>query len=221
MHASTHAYHCIYSVNCIAFLFVLHAIVLYNIYAYMHILLYYIYCTLLPLSFVWFHVLYNYLYFNIYTGISNITLSEYSITVNAGTNVTVNMTYDANPVPVINMTKSGSVNSGVNYLLTTRDFTFTDVEESDAGVYNVNADNFAGSAQAVFTLTVTKNDDGESTINCLFMCALVISRSWWQTGPLQYQLHDVTHCNWKLGTAYSYWTQLCWLLKQAGMVWIE
>ena len=85
------------------------------------------------------------------------------------------MTYDANPVPVINMTRSGSVNSGVNYLLTTRDFTFTDVEESDAGVYNINADNFAGSAQAVFTLTVTKNDDGESTINCLFMCALVIS----------------------------------------------
>ena len=103
------------------------------------------------------------------------------------------MTYDANPVPVINMTKSGSVNSGVNYLLTTRDFTFTDVEESDAGVYNITADNFAGSAQAVFTLTVTKDDDGESTINCLFMCALVLSRSWWQTGPLQYQLHDSTH----------------------------
>lgn len=101
-----------------------------------------------------------------YTGNDNLTLSENSSTVNVGTTVVVNMTYEANPLPMIRVTKDGINASSVD-LLTTSQFTFNNVEEADSGIYDIEAVNFAGSAHAVFTLTVMKDGNGECTINCL------------------------------------------------------
>ena len=104
-------------------------------------------------------------YYN--TGNDNVTLSKANIAANVGENVTVYITYEANPMPTVSVTKSGNAASGVD-LLNTRQFTFYDVEEADTGVYDVEAVNFAGSAHALFTLSVTKSDDGGECLLCIY-----------------------------------------------------
>lgn len=71
-------------------------------------------------------------------------------------------------MPEISVAKSGSAESGVD-LLTNRQFGFDDVTKTDTGTYSVEAVNFAGSAEAAFALSVTKDGDSECTIKCSCM----------------------------------------------------
>ena len=98
----------------------------------------------------------------LFSGIDSITLNKSSVTTTMGEDVVVDFTYSANPQPTISVDKAGSADSGVD-LLTNSQFGFDDVTSTDTGSYDVEAVNFAGSAQANFTLTVMQ--DGESELH--------------------------------------------------------
>lgn len=129
------------------------------------------------------------MYICIYAGLDSITLSDTNVNVKAGEDVVIDIMSQANPMPEISVTKSGNANSGVD-LLTNEQFGFDDVTKADTGTYSVEAANFAGTAKAAFSMTVTKDGDSECSINSSCMHAF----SWYDICHLEALLQVLDIC---------------------------